>query len=79
MAHSDAATRGRLRGIVERGEVDALPVVMAAIHAQGSLGYSHARAADYATAAERALDALEDNQAVAALRGLARYAVDRDH
>ncbi|HVI57407.1 MAG TPA: polyprenyl synthetase family protein [Luteimonas sp.] len=79
MAHSDAATRDRLRGIVERGDIDALPEVLAAIHAQGSLAYSHARAADYATAAERELDALDDNEAVAALRGLARYAVDRDH
>ncbi len=79
MAHSDAATRARLRGIVERGDVDALPEAVAAIRAQGSLDYSRARAAEYAAAAERELDALDDNEAVAALRGLARYAVDRDH
>jgi octaprenyl-diphosphate synthase len=29
--------------------------------------------------AERALDGLEDNDYLAALRGLARYAVNRDH
>jgi octaprenyl-diphosphate synthase len=79
MAHSDAATRDRLRAIVERGEADALPEVVAAIQAQGSLDYSRARAADYAAAAERELDALDDNEAVAALRGLARYATERDH
>src|SRR3546814_17107472 len=79
MAHSDAATRERLRAIIEQGDVDALPEVIAAIHAQGSLDYSRARAVEYAEAAERSLDGLEDNEAVAALRGLARYATERDH
>src|SRR3546814_16046310 len=78
MAHSDAATRERLRAIIEQGDVDALPEVIAAIHAQGSLDYSRARAVEYAEAAERSLDGLEDNEAVAALRGLARYAPARD-
>ena len=79
MAHSDAATRDRLRAIIEQGDVDALPEAIAAIHAQRSLDYSRARAAEYGEAAERALDGLEDNEAVAALRGLARYATERDH
>jgi octaprenyl-diphosphate synthase len=79
MAHSDAATRERLRTIVEQGDADALPEVIAAIRAQGSLDYSRARAAEYAEAAERTLDGLEDNEAVAAMRGLARYATERDH
>ena len=79
MAHSDAATRARLRGIVEQGDIDALPEVIAAIHAQGSLDYSRARAIEYARAAEAALDGLDGNDAVAALHGLARYATDRDH
>src|SRR3546814_3513329 len=69
MAHSDAATRERLRAIIEQGDVDALPEVIAAIHAQGSLDYSRARAVEYAEAAERSLDGLEDNEAVAAPRG----------
>src|SRR3546814_4584155 len=71
MAHSDAATRERLRAIIEHGDVDALPEVIAAIHAQGSLDYSRARAVEYDEAAERFLDGLEDNDAVAALLGLA--------
>ena len=79
MAHSDAATRARLRSIVEQGDIDALPEVIAAIHAQGSLDYSRARAIEYARAAEAALDGLDGNDAVAALHGLARYATDRDH
>ncbi|MFT3762399.1 MAG: polyprenyl synthetase family protein [Pseudoxanthomonas sp.] len=79
IAHSDAATRARLRGIVENGDADAMPEVLAAIHATGGLEYSRRRAAEYALAAERALDGLADDEAVAALRGLARYAVERRH
>ena len=78
MRHSDAATRDRLRAIVEAGEVEAMPEVLAAIEATGGLAYSRSRADDYADAAERALDGLDDNEAIAALRGLARYAVRRD-
>ena len=79
IAHCDAATRERLRAIVEGGEVEAMPEVLAAIEATGGIAYSRRRAEDYADAAERALDGLDDNDAVAALRGLARYAVGRDH
>jgi len=79
IAHSDAATRERLRAIVEAGDVEAMPEVLSAIEATGGLDYSRRRAEDYADAAERALDGLGDNDAIAALRGLARYAVGRDH
>jgi len=78
MAHADPVRRARLRGIVEHGEVDALPEVLAAIEAAGSLGYSRDRARDYARAAEAALAGFEANEAAAALRGLARHAVERD-
>jgi len=77
--HSDTDTRARLRHAVEHGDTDAMPGVLAAIHATGGLAYSRARAAEYAQAAERALDGLDDNDYTAALRGLARYAVNRDH
>ncbi len=76
--HADAATRARLRGIVQEGDVDAMPEVLAAIAATGGIEYSRKRAEDYADAAERALEGLGDNEALAALRGLARYAVRRD-
>jgi len=79
IAHSDAATRATLRAAIERGDTSAMPGVLAAIHASGSLDYSRARAGEYAQAAERALDGLPDNDHLAALRGLARYAVSRDH
>ncbi len=81
MAHSDADHPvERLR--TDRGRTattDAMPEVLAAIRATGGLEYSRARAEEYAEAAERALDGLGDNDAVAALRGLARYAVQRSH
>jgi octaprenyl-diphosphate synthase len=77
LAHVDDKTRGRLRTIVENGDVGALADAVAAIRASGGLDYSLDRARDYAARAEAALDGLDDNEAVAALRGLARYAVER--
>ena len=79
MAQATPDVRARLRSIVETGDTAALPDVLAAIEAAGSLDYSRARALEYAEAAERALEGLTDNDAVAALRGLARYAVERGH
>ncbi|WP_028916294.1 polyprenyl synthetase family protein [Pseudoxanthomonas sp. J35] len=71
--------RGRLRAIVQEGDSTAMPEVLAAIHASGSLEYSRQRAMDYAAAAEAALHGLPETPALAALRGLARYAVERTH
>ncbi len=79
MAHANEATRLRLREIVGNGEGLAMPEVLAAIRASGGLEYSQRRAAGYAEAAESALDGLVENEATAALRGLARYAVSRTH
>ena len=79
IAHSDPATRERLRKAVEAGDTSAMPDVLAAIHATGGLEYSRKRAMDYAAAAEAALEGLPDSEALDALRGLARYAVERTH
>ncbi|WDJ07386.1 polyprenyl synthetase family protein [Xanthomonas campestris] len=79
IAHSDATTQQRLREIVEQGDAEAMPEVLTAIRATGGLDYSRQRAAEYAAAAEQALDGLPPSPAVAALRGLARYAVERTH
>ena len=79
MAGSDAATRERLRAIVQDGDSTSMPEVLAAIHATGGLDYSRRRAMDYAVAAEAALAGLPESEALAALRGLARYAVERTH
>ncbi|MCL1635181.1 polyprenyl synthetase family protein [Luteimonas sp. SX5] len=77
IAHSPPEVAARLRGVVGNGDVSALPEVLAAINATGGLEYSRSRANEYAYAAERALEGLEENDGVAALRGLAHYAVDR--
>jgi len=77
--HADAATAARLRAAIEHGDKEAMPAVLAAIQATGGLDYSRDRAGEYAQAAEQALDGLDGNDHVAALRGLARYAVSRDH
>jgi octaprenyl-diphosphate synthase len=79
IVHSDAATQTTLRNAIEHGDSDAMPAVLAAIHASGGLDYSRARASEYAQAAEHSLEGLPDNEYVAALRRLARYAVSRDH
>ena len=79
MQHSDAATQGLLRAAIQQGDADAMPDVLAAIHACGSLDYSRDRALQYARDADAALSGLADNDFVAALRGLAHYAISRDH
>ena len=79
MQHSDAATQGLLRAAIQQGDADAMPDVLAAIHACGSLDYSRDRALKYARDADAALSGLADNDFVAALRGLAHYAISRDH
>ena len=78
MKYADHATRDRLREIVEAGDVDALPEVIAAIQAHDSLGYSRNRAFEFAARAETALQGLPDNEATAALHGLAHYAINRE-
>ncbi len=79
MQQADAATCAQLRRIVEHGDRDGMPAVQAAIARAGSLDYSRARALEHARAAESALAALPDNAYTEALRGLAHYAVSRDH
>jgi octaprenyl-diphosphate synthase len=77
--HSDAATQTVLRQAIEQGDADAMPRVLAAIHACGSLDYSRERALQYAREAEAALAGFDQNAYTDALRGLAQYSVSRDH
>ena len=77
--HSDETVSARLKQIVREGDASAMPEVLAAIRATGGLEYSRRRAFEYADAATHALDGLADNEALAALHGLARYAVERGH
>ncbi|HET9047997.1 MAG TPA: polyprenyl synthetase family protein [Chiayiivirga sp.] len=77
LAHADAERRQRLRDVIEHGEITAMPEVLQAIIRADGIEYSRSRALHYAGKAEAALDALADNAWTAALRGLARYAMDR--
>jgi len=79
IAHADPDTAARLRAIVEQGDGQAMPEVLAAIQATGGLDYSRAIAERHARAAEESLAGMAETEAVAALRGLARYAVQRTH
>ena len=72
------ARRERLAEIVRNGEASALPEMLQAIRASGSLAYSHDLAARYAAAAEAAIAGLPANEWSDALRGLVRYAMDRE-
>ena len=77
--HSEASVGATLRAAIEQGDTAALPAVLAAIDATGGLDYSRQRALEYARRAVAALEGLDDNAHTAALRGLADYAVNRDH
>jgi octaprenyl-diphosphate synthase len=79
LARADGATRERLRHAIEHGDRTAMPEVIAAIHATGGLDYSRRRAHEYAREALAALDGLAANPHAEALRGLAHYAVHRNH
>ncbi|MDX1549245.1 MAG: polyprenyl synthetase family protein [Lysobacter spongiicola] len=79
IGRADQATAAKLREAIEQGDADALPEVLAAIQATGGLEYSRQRARDFALRANEALDGLEENAHVAALRGLVEYAISRDH
>jgi octaprenyl-diphosphate synthase len=77
ISRAEPAQRQRLREIVEQGDSSAFDEVLAAIRATGGLEYATTRAGEYAAAAEAALDGLPDSEGLAALRGLARYAIER--
>lgn len=75
----DADTRARMAQAIEQGDTGALPEIVNAIRASGSLDYSQRIARHYAEEAIAALDALPDSPQLAALRGLAAYSVEREY
>jgi octaprenyl-diphosphate synthase len=79
IGHGSPTQSARLRGIVEHGEAGAFDEVLAAIRDSGGLEHAERRAREYATAAEAALVGLPDSEWLDALRGLARYAVERGY
>ncbi len=78
LAHSTPTVVERLRAIVRSGDAGAMPEVLEAIAATGSVEYSRARAAAYARGALDAVSGLPENDYSAALRTLCAYSMDRD-
>ncbi|MEZ5457138.1 MAG: polyprenyl synthetase family protein [Lysobacteraceae bacterium] len=79
MSHCDDALRQRIAQAIETGDLQAMPEIVNAIHAQGSLDYSRAVAERYAAQATEALQCCPPSAFRDALLGLARYAIDRNH
>ena len=77
MQNSDADTAAQLRKAIEKGDMSAMPLVLAAINAADSLTYSQQVALRYADQAIAALEGLPDNDYIKALRGLALFSVKR--
>ncbi len=75
----DADTRARVAAAIEQGDTGALPEIVDAIRASGSLDYSQQIARRYADEAIAALDTLPESPQLAALRGLAVYSVEREY
>lgn len=75
----DADTRARMAAAIEQGDTGALPEIVDAIRASGSLEYSQRIARTYADEAIAALDSLPESPQLAALRGLAVYSVEREY
>ena len=78
LAHTNADTREHMRAAVMSGDIDAMPMILHAIRATGGLDYSAAKAREHAHRAEAALRGLPESPWLAALHGLARYAIERD-
>jgi octaprenyl-diphosphate synthase len=79
MANAEPAVRAQIRAAIEAGDVQALPVVTAAIRASGSIAYAHGRALHFASRAQAAIALLPPSRHADALLAIAHYAMDRDH
>ena len=78
LTRTDPETRTQMQAAVRSGDIDAMPMILQAIRATGGLDYSAAKAREHAKRAEAALRGLPDSPWLAALHGLARYAIERD-
>ena len=78
MAKATPDARARLAQIVSACDTSAMEEVLQAITASGGLDYSRRMAEGYAGEAVAALDTLPRNEWTDALRGLARYSIDRE-
>ncbi len=79
MAEADPSVKQRLRDIIRQGDASAMPEVLAAIEAAGSLRYSIDTARHHAEAAKAALAGVPDSGWKRALIDLADYSVARTH
>ncbi len=75
----DGERRVRIATAIEQGDTSALPDIVSAIRASGSLDYSQLAARRYADDAVAALEGLPESPQLAALRGLALYSVEREY
>src|SRR5574343_33205 len=79
MAQAEAGVKQRLRTIIEQGDAEAMPEVLAAIDAAGSLDYNTGKARQHAEAAKAALAGVPDSDWKRALLEMADYSVARAH
>ncbi len=77
--NGDHNQRVLLRHAIERGGLDTIDDVVAAIEATGSLAYTARRAEEEARLARQALTAIADSPYKQALLGLAYFSVHRDY
>lgn len=74
---SDPATRKMLRTVIEKGGAERINEVLSAIESTDAIAYTARLAADEATKAKQALDALPASAFRSALVALADFSVDR--
>jgi octaprenyl-diphosphate synthase len=74
---SDPATRSMLRGVIEKGGTEQIDDVLAAIESTDAIAYTARLAADEATKARQALEALPASAYRSALAAVAEFSVDR--
>ncbi len=77
--NGDDAQRLLLRDAIERGGLDTIEDVVAAIEATGSLAYTARRAEEEAQLARQALRGIADSPCKQALLGLADFSIHRDY
>lgn len=77
--NGDNEQRLLLRDAIERGGLDTIDDVVAAIEATGSLAYTARRAEEEAQLARQALTGIADSPCKQALLGLADFSVHRDY
>jgi octaprenyl-diphosphate synthase len=79
MRHGNAQQRELLRTAIERGGLDQITAVVAAIESTGSIAYTARRAETEANLATEALAAIPESPYKQALRALAHFSVHRNH